>query len=88
MIGRITGTGICYGMEMKVKNTKIIRITMQPFPTQIMIDQKQLETVQYFNYLHSLIRNDARCTHEIKSTIAMAKTVFNMKKTLFTRKLD
>jgi hypothetical protein len=53
-----------------------------------MIDQKQLETVDYFNYLGSLIRNDARCTHEMKSRIAMAKAAFNMKKTLFTRKLD
>jgi hypothetical protein len=88
MSGKITGTGICYGMEMKVKNTKIIRISMQPFPIQIMIDQKQLETVEYFNYLGSLIRNDARRTHEIKSIIALAKAVFNIKKTLFTRKLD
>ena len=71
-------TGICYGMEMNIKNTKIIRISMQPFPLQIMIDQKQLR----------LIRNDARCIHEIKSRIAMAKAAFNMKKNLFTRKLD
>jgi len=63
MISRITGTGICYGMEMKVKNTKTIRISMQPFPIQIIIDQKQLEAIEYFNYLGSLIRNDARCTH-------------------------
>jgi hypothetical protein len=88
MIGRMTGAGICYGMEVKVKNTKIIRISMQLFPIQIMTDQKRLETVQYFNYLGSHIRNDARCTHEIKSRIAMAKAAFNMKKTLFTRKLD
>jgi len=61
---------------------------MQLFPIQIMTDQKRLENVQYFNYLGSHIRNDARCTHEIKSRIAMAKAAFNMKKTLFTRKLD
>jgi hypothetical protein len=34
-----------------------------------------------------LITNDARCTREIKSRIAMAKAAFN-KKTLFTSKLD
>ena len=34
-----------------------------------------------------MITNDAKCTHEIKSRIAMAKEAFN-KKTLFTRKLD
>jgi len=61
---------------------------MQPFPIQIVIDQKQLQTVEYLNYLGSLIRNDASCTYEIKSRIAKAKAAFNMKKTLFTRKLD
>jgi hypothetical protein len=52
-----------------------------------MIDQKQLENVEYFNYLGSIITNDARCTHEIKSRIAMAKAAFNKKKKLFTSKL-
>jgi hypothetical protein len=36
MIGRMTGTGICYGMEVKVKST----YSMQLFPIQIMTDQK------------------------------------------------
>jgi hypothetical protein len=54
---------------------------------KIMIDQKQFENVEYFNYLGSMITYDARCTCEIKSTIAMAKAAFN-KKTLFTSKLD
>jgi hypothetical protein len=35
-----------------------------------------------------MIRNDARCTHEIKNRIATAKAAFDKKKTLFTRKLD
>jgi hypothetical protein len=34
------------------------------------------------------ITNDARCTHEIKSRIAMAKAAFNKTKTLFISKLD
>jgi hypothetical protein len=28
---------------------------------QIMIDQKQVQTVEYFNYLGRMITNDARC---------------------------
>jgi hypothetical protein len=55
---------------------------------KIMIDQKQLENVEYFNYLGSMITNDARCTRETKSRIAMAKAAFNKKKNLFTSKLD
>jgi hypothetical protein len=35
-----------------------------------------------------MITNDARCTREIKSRIAMAKAAFNKKKTLFNSKLD
>jgi hypothetical protein len=34
-----------------------------------------------------MITNDARCTREIKSRIAMAKAAFDKKKTLFTSKL-
>jgi hypothetical protein len=52
-----------------------------------MINKKQLKNVEYFNYLGSIITNDARCTREIKYRIAMAKAAFN-KKTVFTSKLD
>ena len=38
-----------------------------------MIGQKQLENVECFNYLGSMLTNDGRCTREIKSRIAMAK---------------
>ena len=47
---------------------------------KIMIDQKQLENVEYLNYLCSMIKNDARCTREIKTRIAMTKAAFNKKK--------
>ena len=53
-----------------------------------MIDQ-QLENVECFKYLGSVLTNDGRCTWEIKSRITMAKTAFNKKKkTVFTSKLD
>jgi len=38
--------------------------------------------------LGSLIINNAICTNEIKSIIAMAEATFNNKKTLFTTTLD
>jgi hypothetical protein len=34
-----------------------------------------------------MITNDARCTREIKTRIAMTRAAFNKKKTLFTSKL-
>jgi hypothetical protein len=36
----------CYGMEMNVEKTKVMRISKQPFPVKIIIDQKQLENVE------------------------------------------
>ena len=73
---------------MNVKITKVMRISREPSPLQIMIDQKQLENMEYFNYLGGIITNDARCTCENKSRIAMGKAAFKRKKTLFTSKLD
>jgi hypothetical protein len=35
-----------------------------------MISQKQLENVESFKYLGSILINDGRCTFEIKSRIA------------------
>jgi hypothetical protein len=56
-----------------------MRISRQISPTQTVIDQKQLENVAWFNYLGSLITNDAICTWKIKSTTAMDKAAFNKK---------
>jgi len=53
-----------------------------------MIDRKQLENVEYFKYLGSMLTNDGRCTCEIKSRISLAKAAFNKKKILFASKLD
>jgi hypothetical protein len=47
-----------YGMEMNVEKTKVMRISRQPYPITIMIDQKQLENVEYFNYFGSMMAND------------------------------
>jgi hypothetical protein len=41
-------------MEMNVEKTKVMRISRQPSPVKIMIDQKQLENVESFKYLGSI----------------------------------
>jgi hypothetical protein len=53
-----------YKLETNVENTKVMRISREPSPVQIMTDQKQLGNVEFF-YLGSLRTTDARCTHEI-----------------------
>jgi hypothetical protein len=42
-------------MEMSVERIKVMRISRQPSPVTIMVDQKQLENVEYFKYLGILI---------------------------------
>jgi hypothetical protein len=70
MIDKLIEIGRCYGMEMNVEKTKVMRISRQPLPVIIMIDQKQLDNVESFKYLGSILTNDRRCTCEIKRRIA------------------
>jgi hypothetical protein len=41
-----------------------------------------------FKYLGSILKNDGKCTCEIKCRIAMAKAAFNKKRALFTGTLE
>ena len=88
MIDKLIETGRCYGMEMNVEKTNVMRISRQRFPVKIMIDQALLENVESFKYLGSILVNDGRCTCEIKCRIAMAKAAFNKKRALLTSTLD
>jgi len=65
MIERVIEIGRCYGMERSVGKAKVMRISRQTSPVQMMIDQKQPKNVEYFNYLGSVIANDARCTGKL-----------------------
>jgi hypothetical protein len=40
MIDKVIEVGRCYGMEMNVERTKVVRISRQHFPVKIMTDQK------------------------------------------------
>ena len=73
MIYKLTEIGRCYGMEMYVEKTKIMRILRQPSPVTNVVDKKQLENMDFLKYLGIMLTNDGRCTLEIKSRIAMAK---------------
>jgi hypothetical protein len=90
MIDKVTEIVGCSGMDMNVEKTKLMRISRQPFPVKIMIDQKQLQNVESFKYLGSILTNDGRCTCEIKCRIAMAKAkaAFNKQRAVFTSTLD
>jgi hypothetical protein len=81
MIYKLIEIGRCYGMEMNVEKTKVMRISRQSSPVTVMVDQKQLENVECFKYLCSMLTNDGRCTCEIKSRIALGNAAFNKKNT-------
>jgi hypothetical protein len=65
---------------MNVEKTKVMRISIKPSPVTTMIDQKQLENVECFKYLGSILTNDGRCTREIKSTITMTKATVKFRR--------
>jgi hypothetical protein len=49
-----------------------------------MVDQNQLENLEYLKYFCSLITNYARCKREFKARISMAKAAFKK----LTRRMD
>jgi hypothetical protein len=58
---------------MNVERTKEMKIPTQPSPIQSTIEYKQAENLGYLKYFGSLITNDARSAHGIKSKIVMTK---------------
>jgi hypothetical protein len=44
--------------------------------------------VEYFNYLVSIVTNDATCTREIECRVAMAKEESNKKEDSFHEKIE
>ena len=45
------------------KKTKVLRIARQTSAVQIAKDQKQMQNMEYFNCLGSMITSDAICTY-------------------------
>jgi hypothetical protein len=88
MTDKLTEIGRCYGMEINVGGEGVMRISRQPFLVEIMTDQKQLENVDSFKYLGSILTNYVTCTCEIKCRIAKAKATLNKKRAPFTSTLD
>jgi len=54
MTDKLIETGTYYGIELNVEKTKVMRISRQPSPVAIKIEQKQLENVKCFKYLGSM----------------------------------
>jgi hypothetical protein len=61
--------------------TEELRMKWQSFTAQLIINQKQPDEEEVFNYLCSVISNFARCTPEIRSIIVMSKAGLKNKNT-------
>jgi hypothetical protein len=59
MIDRVIEIGRCCGMEMNVEKSKVMRISRQPFPVKLMVDQKQLKNVESY-----LCAEHSRCVQK------------------------
>jgi hypothetical protein len=55
VIDRVIEIGGCYGRELGVEESRVMRISRQPSSIQIIIDYKQPKEVEYFNYLCNTI---------------------------------
>jgi hypothetical protein len=64
-------------MRTNVEKANVMRISRAKSPAQDMIEQNQLENVEYFKYMGDMITNDARYPREIKSRFAVEKVTFN-----------
>ena len=60
MINRLIDMESCYEMEMNVQRSKEMTIPRKPAPLQITTHCKQLENVEFFNYLDIVITDDTR----------------------------
>jgi len=59
MTDRLIEIGKFCGMEMNVEKTKVMGNSSNYPPTQILINQKPLENVEYLKYFVSKVTNDA-----------------------------
>jgi hypothetical protein len=55
---------------------EVMRISIQEFPVQIMMNQRHPENVEYFKCLGSAITNYAKCTHDVRYVIVIVKVAF------------
>jgi len=69
------------------KKTEVMRISRHPSPVQIMMDQKQFESVEYLNSSGNLITDDAKYTSEIKFRIVVAQAAFSKRKIFLYTKI-
>jgi len=60
MTDRIIERGRCFGMEVNVEKTEVMRISMHPSPLQSMINKIGLDDVEYVCILGRMMIKDVQ----------------------------
>src|SRR6478609_814948 len=77
-----------YDMKINIKKAKAIVVSRSGGErVSITVEGQSVEQVSKFRYLGSLISEDGRCLHDVKTRIGMAKDAFNKRKELLTRSI-
>ena len=79
-----------YSMRINLKKTKVMRINREGkgAPLTINIEDIQLEEVNEFCYLGSIISRDGRCNKEVIRRIGMTKEAFTKRRELMSGSLS
>jgi hypothetical protein len=90
MMDRLNMISTEYDMKINIKKTKAMRISKggKKAILKITLNGEEIEHVEKFCYLGSMVTDDARCHVEIKRRIAMGKDAFNKRWELLRGKLN
>ena len=77
-----------YGMKINRNKTKTMVIGRKPKKIDMRFKDESVEQVDSFKYFGCNINSNMNCCQEVKLRIAMAKEVFNRKRSIFCRPLE
>ena len=92
IVRKLDETAEKYDMKINIQKTKVMKITRNKDRDNkkltIKIKGQELEQVQKFKYLGSLLNEDNRSIEDIKMRIAIAKDAFNKRKELMSKNFN
>ena len=73
MVNRLVDTGRKYGMEINIDKSQVMRVSRSNESLQIKVSNSELNEIDCFKNLRSVLTRGSYCTREIKMRIAMPK---------------
>ena len=72
-MNRLVDTGRKYGMEINIDKSQVMRESRSNESLQIKVNNRELNEIDYFKYIGSVLTRVGYCTTEIKMRIVIAK---------------